>query len=392
MSIYPIERSASKSVCLLSVVTLVLLASTGCHRDDVKVYRIAKEQDQSSQPSAPALPTDSPNPKLPPGHPDISTIPGGGPASPTGTPQLTWKTPAGWTEVTPGEMRVASFKVAGAGGKQADVSIVPLPGMAGTDAANVNRWRGQVGLSPMTDDELQKAAENVEAGGQPAQLYDIAGTNPGSGSADRILGVFQHRDGMAWFYKMTGDADLVEQQKPAFIEFLKSLNFGAAAQAQTEMPPAHPAIGGDMGGLLSASAPVSHEGQPNWTVPSDWKEVSGGQFLVAKFLINDGAAAINVSSSPGDGGGLAANVSRWRGQLGLAPVVEVLTTPVQISAGKAVRVDIDVTNAQTGKPAKLIGIVVTQSDRTWFYKLMGDPAVVLSQQNAFIQFVQGVKY
>src|ERR1019366_9716792 len=101
----------------------------------------------------------------------------------------------------------------------------------------------------MTDDEVVKAAENVEAGGQPAQLYDIAGTNPGSVNADRILGVIQHRDGMAWFYKMTGDADLVEQQKPAFIEFLKSLNFGAAAQAQTEMPPAHPAIGGDMGGL-----------------------------------------------------------------------------------------------------------------------------------------------
>ena len=379
----------NKSVCLLSVVTLLLLAATGCHRDDVKVYRIAKEQDQSSQPTAPALSTDSPNPKLPAGHPDISSIPGGGPASATGAPQLTWKTPAGWTEAPPTEMRVASFKVSSAGGKQADVSIVPLPGMAGTDSANVNRWRGQVGLSPMTDDELLKAAENVEAGGQPAQLYDIAGAGS---NAQRILGVIQHRDGMAWFYKVTGDADLVEQQKPAFVEFLKSVNFGAAAGAQTEMPAAHPAIGGDMMGSVAATGPISHEGQPNWTVPSDWKEVSGGQFLVAKFLINDGAAAINVSSSPGDGGGLAANVSRWRGQLGLAPVVEVLTTPVQISAGKAVRVDIDGTNAQTGKPAKLIGIVVTQSDRTWFYKLMGDPAVVQSQQNAFIQFVQGAKY
>ena len=71
-------------------------------------------------------------------------------------------------------MRVASFKVSGAGGKQADVSVIPLPGMAGTDSANVNRWRGQVGLSSMSDDELQKAAENIVAGGQPAQLYDIA--------------------------------------------------------------------------------------------------------------------------------------------------------------------------------------------------------------------------
>ena len=77
-------------------------------------------------------------------------------------------------------MRVGSFKVAGANGKQADVSIIPLQGIAGTDSANVNRWRGQVGQPQLSDDELQKSAENVEAGGQPAQLYDIAGTDPAS--------------------------------------------------------------------------------------------------------------------------------------------------------------------------------------------------------------------
>ena len=176
MSIHPTKRSGGKFVWLLSLAMPLLLVA-GCHRDEIKVYRIAKDQDQSSQQTAPALPTDAPNPKLPPGHPDISSAPGA-PASASGSTQLTWKTPAGWTEVPPSQMRVGSFKVAGADGKQADVSIVPLPGMAGTDSANVNRWRGQVGLSVVTDDELQKAAENVEAGGQPAQLYDIAGKNP----------------------------------------------------------------------------------------------------------------------------------------------------------------------------------------------------------------------
>ena len=396
MSIYPIERSAGKSVCLLSVVTLMFLAATGCHRDDVKVYRIAKEQDQSSQPNAPALPTDSPNPKLPPGHPDISTLPGGGPASATGAPQLTWKTPAGWTEAPPTEMRVASFKVSGAGGKQADVSIVPLPGMAGTDSANVNRWRGQVGLSPMTDDELLKAAENVEAGGQPAQLYDIAGTNPGSGSADRILGVIQHRDGMAWFYKMTGDADLVEQQKPAFVDFIKSLNFGAAAQAQTEMPAAHPAIGGDMMGSAATAGPISHDVQPNWQVPAGWQEVPAGQPLVAKFtLTGDGGAtaAVNVSMSAG---GLAANVNRWRGQLGLAPLseddVNKSLIVIDVQGGKASLVDFSGTDARTSQPSRLVGIVVSLPNQTWFYKLMGDAKLVESQKAAFTEFVQGVKY
>ena len=108
------------------VTTLLALAVAGCHRDDVKVYRIAKDQDQApSQQTAPALPTDSPNPSLPPGHPDISSMPANSvPAmSHAGLPQLTWQTPDGWTEVPPGEMRVASFKIQGAAGKQADVTV-----------------------------------------------------------------------------------------------------------------------------------------------------------------------------------------------------------------------------------------------------------------------------
>ena len=173
------NRSANQSVWRLSLLTPLLLLAAGCQRDEVKVYRIARIRSKCRRAiraraaggftqSQPAAGT--------PGH-FIRAGDGRGrwPPSPRQSP-LTWKTPAGWTEVPPSEMRVASFKVSGANGKQADVSVIPLPGMAGTDSANVNRWRGQVGLAEASDDELQKAAENVEAGGQPAQLYDIAGT------------------------------------------------------------------------------------------------------------------------------------------------------------------------------------------------------------------------
>ncbi len=377
------------------LMTPLLLLATGCQRDETKVYRVAKEQDQTSQQTAPALPTDSPNQTLPPGHPDISTIPGApAPAGMSAAPQLTWTTPAGWTELAASEMRVASFKIIGAGGKQADVSVIPLAGMAGGDNANVNRWRGQIGLSVATDDELQKSAEKVEAAGLPAQLYDVAGKDPGSGNAERILGVIQHRDATAWFYKMTGDAELVEQQKPAFVEFLKSLKF-VAAQTQTEMPAGHPAIGGDMMGSAAAAGPISHEGQPNWQVPAGWQEVAAGQFLVAKFNISGSGgatAAVNVSSSPGDGGGLAANVNRWRGQLGLPTAADISTTPIDVAGGKAQLVDFSGTNAQTSQPTRLMGIIVSENGQTWFYKLMGDAGVVESQKDAFTKFVQGVKY
>ncbi|HEX5397588.1 MAG TPA: hypothetical protein VFY06_00880 [Verrucomicrobiae bacterium] len=384
---------------MLGLLIPLFLMGAGCHRDNVKVYRIAKDQDQtSSQPAAPARSTDSPNPGLPAGHPDISTMPGG-PAD-SAAPQLTWKTPAGWTEETPSQMRVASFKVTGADGKQVDISVIPLPGMAGSDEANVNRWRGQVGLPAVSDDEVKKSAESVTAGGQPAQLYDIAGTNPDGGAPERIIGVIQHRSGMEWFYKMTGDSNLVEQQKPAFVEFLKSLNFGAAAPA--ELPAGHPAVGGDMGALLSAPASSSAGNKPNWQVPAGWQEVPPGQFLLAEYSItgaNGAKAEVNVAQmngANGEGSGLLANVNRWRRQIGLDAVDESglgkLTTSLDVTGGKATLVDMTGTDLQTSQPTRLVGVIVPMNGQAWFYKLMGDANVVESQKAAFIQFVQGVKY
>jgi len=383
----------------LVLTPLLALFVAGCHRDEVKVYRVAKDQDQPQQQTAPALPTDSPNPSLPPGHPDVSSVPAASlpAASAAALPQLSWQTPDGWTEVPPGEMRVASFKIQGQNGKQADVSVIPLPGMPGTDDANVNRWRGQVGLPPVSPEELKKSGENVEAASQPAQLYDIAGQNPGNGETARILGVIQHRDDAVWFFKMTGDTDLVEQQKPAFITFLKSVSFTAAAP--TRLPASHPSIGNMGMSTAAAPGPISGEGKPNWQVPAGWQEVPGGQFLIAKFTIagdSGAAAAVNVSGSPGEGGGLVGNVNRWRGQLGLAPLsepeVNKSVASIDVQGGKASLVDLSGTDSRTGQPIRLVGVMVPQPGQTWFYKLMGDAKVVESQKDAFTQFVQGVKY
>ncbi len=96
--------------------------------------------------------------------------------------------------------------------------------------------------------------------------------------------------------------------------------------------------------------------------------------------------------SAGDGGGLAANVNRWRGQLGLPPITEVLTTSIEIAGGKAEVVDMSGTDAKTGQPSRLVGAIVPQTGQTWFYKLMGAGAVVERENDAFIKFVQSVKY
>jgi len=282
--------------------------------------------------------------ELPAGHPDISDA--------AAKPQLTWKVPAGWTELPPGEIRVASFKVAGNDGQQADVSVTPLPGVAGDDLSNVNRWRGQVGQPPVTEEELKAAVQAVAVAGQPAALYDQAGETM------RILAAIQRRENTAWFFKMTGDTDLVDGQKPVFIEFLQSVQFGGDT-----------AVSG-----------------PKWDVPADWTEAPAGQFLFAKFTMAGGQAAVNVSTSPGDGGGLAANVNRWRKQLGLGELTgDELAKSVATSDGVTVV-------EMAGEHASLVAAVVTQPGKVWFYKLMGDAPVVAAQKDAFMKFVREVKY
>lgn len=378
-------------------VLLLGLLLSACGRDDTRSYRVPKE--------SPAMTSAG----LPAGHPDVSAS--GPSAAPIATPRLSWTKPEGWNEAPPGQMRAASFNVKGEDGKQADVSIIPLPGAAGGDVANVNRWRGQVGLSPLSAEELAKTAEAVEIASQPAQLYDVAGAATGSGDPTRILGVIQQRDGMAWFFKMTGNDSLVAKEKSAFVAFLKSVKY-EAGEAVVNVPPGQPPVGGDalpaghpdISTIPSipaapASAAGSSEGKPKWEVPAGWKEIPGGQFLVAKFTLSgDGGAqaAVNVSMSAGDGGGLAANVNRWRGQLGQTPwtaaELQQQAKEIPVATGTATLIEMSGTDARTSQPAALVGAIVSQPGQAWFYKLMGDAKVVEAQKAAFTKFVQTAKY
>jgi hypothetical protein len=311
---------------------------------------------------------------------------------------LQYSQPSDWKEAPKGQMRVASFHVTTADGKLADISVIPLPGMAGSDLDNVNRWRGQVGLGSISEVELAKLAQPVEIAGQPAQMYEQAGVNPQTGEKTRILAAITHHGGMEWFFKMIGDDALVEQQKPAFVAFMKSVTFPAET-AQAGLPPSHPPI--DAGSMMmpAGTDASSSQAKPNWTVPSGWKEVPAGQFLVAKYMVTgdaSGQTAVNVGMAPGEGGGLLANINRWRNQLGLGPVAETDLAkeiqPLDLPGGKASVADFTGQDAKTGQQARLVAVVLPHAGDTWFYKLMGSTQVVQQQKAAFLKFVQSAKY
>lgn len=160
-------------------------------------------------------------------------------------------------------MRAGSFAVA-KGDQRADISIIPLGRMAGSELDNVNRWRNQVGLAPITEADLKSAGENVTIGTAAVRLYDIAGSDPKSNQPVRILAATLPAEGATWFFKMTGPDALVAEQKPAFKELLQSVRFESGPpivppvpDQSMPLPEGHPPIS-----VPQASVPHSAPPQP----------------------------------------------------------------------------------------------------------------------------------
>lgn len=300
--------------------------------------------------------------------------------------RLDYKLPAGWKEQPASSMRAASFVVAGKE-SQADVSVIPLPGMAGRELEIVNLWREQLQLPAATQDDVGKLMETITVGpgqGKFAEMVSAEKIIDGKSRA-RLLVAMLTKDDTTWFFKMSGEDSLVAEQKPAFVEFLKSVSFNApASPAQlTGTPPT----------AVETPRENSNSQLPQWNAPSNWQSQPPGEMLLASFAVADeklGKATVTVSAFPGDVGGLLANVNRWRRQIGLGEVAEAdlpkLVTALDAAAGPAKLVDL------AGANTRIVGAVVPYKGQTWFYKMMGDEKIVEQQRDAFIKFVQTVKY
>jgi hypothetical protein len=208
-----------RPVVRLAAVALLLLAA-GCRREEVSSYRVSK----GVPPGAEGTQGESLGTSHRPAAPPTGMAPGmvgevPTPPTPTGAEALKWKLPAGWGQSFPGGMRFATFKVPGQG--KIDGSVVTLPGDAGGELSNVNRWRGQIGLPPTDAGALASARAAVKTRVGVASVYDF--TSDGN-KKSRLIAAILMVDGSAWFIKLTGDAEPVSAARPAFLELLGSLH------------------------------------------------------------------------------------------------------------------------------------------------------------------------
>jgi len=323
--------------------------------------------------------------------------PGADPNIPVNSAPVTWTTPEGWRELPLDGIRLAHLAVPGTNGGKAEVAITSFPGSVGTELDNVNRWRGEVLLEPVGEGDVSSQPVTVDS--CEGKVFDLAGA-----SARTVVAMIP-RGGNSWFIKLKGDSATVAAAKPVFLEFLKSIHFGAGG-GQSAAPPAMPPKTDFHAGLKGmpnahgdAPAPRAPMEEPNWSVPAQWVESPPRAMVFKSFSIAggaDGKAEVAISFFPGDVGGVLANVNRWRAQLGQPPVkadqLAGATESLAAADGPATMVDFTGTDAKTGRPARMVAAIVPHGDNTWFYKLIGDGAVVGKQKDSFVNFVKTVHY
>src|ERR1700757_4612506 len=93
---------------------LCTLGLAGCQREGITVYLAPKD-------------TPPPQTAMPESQQEVA-------ARSRPRSQITWKLPQGWKEGTPNEISLASFRIFGKDGKDAEVSITELGNLSGKEA------------------------------------------------------------------------------------------------------------------------------------------------------------------------------------------------------------------------------------------------------------------
>ncbi|HBE69606.1 MAG TPA: hypothetical protein DDW52_15790 [Planctomycetaceae bacterium] len=163
----------------------------------------------------------SPQPPSPP--PASDPRPQAAPPSVTPGPSSDFKfdIPESWTEEEPkSRMRLVQMSVAGENELSAELTISRA---GGSIEMNMSMWLSQVGQTSSEKEvsSVIEAAETVTVNGADGKLYTVAGTEGKTILLTEVAGEAQQ----SVFIKLLGDSEVVEAQRDAYVEFIKSLTW-----------------------------------------------------------------------------------------------------------------------------------------------------------------------
>lgn len=267
--------------------------------------------------------------------------------------KLKWTVPQGWEEQPGGEFRIATLliPVENNASRELVISRFDAPDGVNDDyiAANITRWRGQLGISPVTAAEIGQVTEKINFDGGFALMVNLVGksTNTGMGRGPFAGG------------PMAGGSDAIP-----------SVSANESPREEKAEPGAT---------------------QFEFKVPDGWKPGKSSMMRAASFEAanGDATADISVFAFPADANDLLSNVNRWRGQIGLKAVT---AEELEKSSSK---ISVDGTNGDLveliGEKDTILGVMAKKAGKAWFFKLQGPTDLALREKPKFESFVKSWK-
>ena len=137
---------------------------------------------------------------------------------PVGEGELKETPPEDWKVLAGSSMRKASYTTGGGATVTAFVFPTTAPMMA-DPLMNINRWRGEIGLSPTTADELVKETQTMTLSSVESVYIELLGEK------ESTLAAMSVRGEQAWFFKLRGPNEAVEADREAFKKWLSTVQF-----------------------------------------------------------------------------------------------------------------------------------------------------------------------
>ena len=244
--------------------------------------------------------------------------------------EVRWALPDGWKEEKGRGDRVATLTFG-----DLELSVTKLAGAAGGPLANINRWRGQLGLPSLAESEL--AANSVAL--------------PGGGLR----------------------VDFQGPKKPA----MGGPMSGGASAPPPPPPPSPPEHGEDLDAVRSLLA---------YSIPAGWT-VNPRPGPMRLLELRAGEAVVSLTYLQGNAGGLGPNINRWRGQVGLAGLDDAAgsATPFEFLGNEGHYVEL------AGAEKAMLVIFRLGPPFSLFLKMDGAREAVLKEKAAFEAFARSVR-
>ena len=155
----------------------------------------------------------------------------------------------------------------------------------------------------------------------------------------------------------------------------------------------------------NAASPAFPTGMPpigatTVTPPLNWEPQPLSQMRQASFLVhgeNGAIADISFVSLGPAAGNVLDNVNRWLSQLAQPPITseKLASTLQKLPTPRGDIAIVDLTgqpeNGDSNKDGRIIGAIASDEERTVFFKMRGNPALVGAQKGNFIKWVNSVR-